>query len=260
MYRIVLLAAFAITAFAGAAQAKPVAAAANGCADLPDHNALMQTLKQSRAHDNGGLNFDMWGAVVDRAGVVCAVAYTGEMVGSQWPGSRLIAMTKAATANNYSLDGLALSTANLYAGAQPGGFLYGIMDSNPVNQAVAYKGPATAFGSAKDPAVGGVVGGSNVFGGGLALYNNQGKVVGGIGVSGDTSCADHNIAWRTRSALKLDYVTNGVSPDKTDQIIYDMSGTKSSSGFGQPKCGNKEDDVSGHLPPTEKVAGAQVKQ
>jgi uncharacterized protein GlcG (DUF336 family) len=32
-----------------------------------------------------------------------------------------------------------------------------------------------------------------VFGGGLALYDDQG-IVGGLGVSGDSACADHNVA------------------------------------------------------------------
>ena len=32
-------------------------------------------------------------------------------------------------------------------------------------------------------------------------------------MSGDTSCADHNIAWRTRNTLNLDYVPAGVSGD-----------------------------------------------
>jgi hypothetical protein len=43
------------------------------------------------------------------------------------------------------------------------------------------------------------IGGINVFGGGLGLYSAGKRAVGGIGVSGDTSCADHNIAWRIRS-------------------------------------------------------------
>jgi hypothetical protein len=43
-------------------------------------------------------------------------------------------------------------------------------------------------------------GGINVFGGGLALYNGANKL-GGLGVSGDSSCADHNIAWKVRNAL-----------------------------------------------------------
>ena len=66
--------------------------------------------------------------------------------------------------------------------------------------------------SANDPMVGGRIGGVNVFGGGLALYNSNGKIVGGLGVSGDSSCADHNIAWRTRHNLNLDFVPGGVEP------------------------------------------------
>lgn len=66
------------------------------------------------------------------------------------------------------------------------------------------------------------IGGINVFGGGLALYNTKGELIGALGVSGDTSCADHNIAWRLRNNLKLDAVLAGVSPSKNDQIIYDI--------------------------------------
>ena len=50
--------------------------------------------------------------------------------------------------------------------------------------------------------VGERLGGVNVFGGGLGLFKN-GHVIGGIGVSGDTSCADHNIAWKARQLLHL---------------------------------------------------------
>ena len=39
----------------------------------------------------------------------------------------------------------------------------------------------------------------------MALYDHNG-IVGGLGVSGDTSCADHNIAWRVRQRLKPDQV------------------------------------------------------
>jgi len=58
------------------------------------------------------------------------------------------------------------------------------------------------------------IGGVNVFGGGLALYDAAGKVIGAVGVSGDTSCADHNIAWSTRKNLKLDNTPN------SDAIAY----------------------------------------
>ncbi|HUI58968.1 MAG TPA: heme-binding protein [Steroidobacteraceae bacterium] len=68
--------------------------------------------------------------------------------------------------------------------------------------------------------VGHRIGGVNVFGGGLALYNSKGVLIGAIGVSGDTSCADHNIAWRTRHTLNLDFVPSGVSPKGDDNINY----------------------------------------
>ena len=47
----------------------------------------------------------------------------------------------------------------------------------------------------------------------MALYDSVGTLLGALGVSGDSSCADHNIAWRTRNYLRLDFVPAGVSPD-----------------------------------------------
>ena len=105
---------------------------------------------------------------------------------------------------------LVLSTANLFSAVQPGGSLFGLQESNPVNTAVAYKGPSTRYGTSNDPMVGEKIGGINVFGGGLALYDSNNKLVGGIGVSGDTSCSDHNIAWRTRRNLNLDHLSTVV--------------------------------------------------
>ena len=60
-------------------------------------------------------------------------------------------------------------TANLYSAMQPGGSLYGLQASNPVNIDVAYRGNATNYGQPNDPIVGGKIGGVNVFAGGLAL-------------------------------------------------------------------------------------------
>ena len=114
----------------------------------------------------------------------------------------MISAQKANTANAFSLPGLALSTANLYTAVQPGGTLFGLQESNPVNVDVAYGGNPANNGRPNDPMVGGRIGGINVFGGGLALYNAEGQLLGGIGVSGDSSCADHNIAWRTRHTLE----------------------------------------------------------
>ena len=227
----------------------------SGCRDLPSHEQLKLALTAARSAANGGLNNDVWGTVVDRDGVVCAVAFTGEERGDQWPGSRVVSAQKASTANAFSLPQFALSTANLYTATQPGGFLFGLQESNPVSTDVAYSGNPDRYGQRNDPMVGGRIGGVNVFGGGLALYNAIGEIVGGLGVSGDTSCADHNIAYRTRNALDLDYVPAGVSPDpeRRDNIVFDitpqtngipgpgqmsgMSGTAAvPGGFGHASC------------------------
>ena len=115
--------------------------------------------------------------------------------------------------------------------------------SAPPNPAVLYSGDPTKFGSASDPFVGKSLGGVITFGGGLALYDGK-SVVGGLGVSGDTSCADHNIAWRVRQALGLDKVPAGVGPDHNDEIIYDLAPDKTSaSGYGHALCKGKEPEI-----------------
>ena len=53
----------------------------------------------------------MWAAVVNRAGEVCAAAASKSDPTQVWPGSQAIAKAKAYTANAFSLDSLALSTA-----------------------------------------------------------------------------------------------------------------------------------------------------
>ncbi len=219
---------------------------AQSCEILPNHAELTATLKASVAttseSNNGGLELNMWASVINRDGEICAVAMTGEDRGDQWPGSRVISAQKANTANAFSLPGLALSTANLYSAVQPGGSLFGLQLSNPVNPEAAY-GDATAYGTENDPLVGQKPGGVNVFGGGLALYNADGAIIGAIGVSGDTSCADHNIAWRTRDALDLANVPSGVSTNGDDGILYDIAGGVSASGFGHPFCGGTEGEI-----------------
>jgi hypothetical protein len=148
----------------------------------------------------------------------------------------------------------ALSTANLYSAVQPGGTLFGLQESNPVRTTVAYGGNPANYGQANDPMIGGRIGGVNVFGGGLALYNAQGALVGGIGVSGDTSCTDHIVAWKLRFALNLDNVPAGVSPTGDDNIIHDVTRdpvtghTVSEKGFGHPECDATATSVSKELP------------
>jgi uncharacterized protein GlcG (DUF336 family) len=229
--------------------------AQSGCPALPSHSVLRSALVSAVAAESSGLNNQMWATIVDRDGVVCAVAFSGADRGAQWPGSRVISEQKANTANAFSLDGLALSTANLYSVVQPfGGSLYGLQQSNPVDPAAAYGTAADTarYGQANDPMVGQRIGGVNVFAGGLGLYVKVGpadRVVGGLGVSGDTSCADHMIAWRVRNNLNLDHLkgVTGVSgdPDRPDNIIYDISAGStagaigvSPSGFGHPTCLN----------------------
>ncbi len=232
--------------------------AVSRCSELPSWSELKAALTYARDQSNGGFNLDMWATVVNRDGVVCAVAFTGSDRGAQWPGSRLISAQKANTANAFSLPGLALSTANLYSAVQPGGTLYGLQQSNPVDPTVGYRGPAAQFGQPNDPMVGHRIGGVNVFGGGLALYNKAHVLIGALGVSGDSSCADHNIAWRTRHALQLDYVPNGVSgdPERPDNIVYDISPAPdeqegvSASGWGHPVCSAAAETISQSLPPT----------
>lgn len=218
--------------------AKP-GATGTDCSALPDHAKLKVTLQavvKEGKTKNGGLGNQEWAVVVNRDGIVCAVVFSGPERGDQWPGSRLIAAEKASTANALSGPNFALSTANLYAASQPGGSLYSLATSAPPNPQAAFAGPASAFGQQNDPMVGKPIGGLIVFGGGLALYDSNGKIVGGLGLSGDTSCADHVIAWKVRHQLKLDAVPQGVSPDKNDNMIVDYANNSSPSGFGHPDC------------------------
>lgn len=245
--------AIAIAASLGAVSSQAMASSYHknsACKGLPSHGELTQALKNSvfptSDTDNGGFNLNMWATVVNRDGVVCAVTFSGDDRGSQWPGSRVISAQKANTANSFSLDGLSLSTANLFSAVQPGGSLFGLQFSNPVDPSVAYGADgsprgaegraAKLYGTRQDPLVDDIPGGVNVFGGGLALYKN-GKVIGAVGVSGDSSCADHNIAWRVREAVSLnDGNPGGVGPGGTDGINYLEVGEEP-FGFNHPQCG-----------------------
>jgi uncharacterized protein GlcG (DUF336 family) len=194
---------------------------------IPD--SIVQSVQQKLAvvinlsDANGGIFKPnrMWSAIVDRQGVLCSVINSGN---DPWPGSRAIAIAKAGTANDFSNSALALSTANLYAPTQPGGSLYGLNNSNPFNP----------FFLPQNSGIGAVPGGIITFGGGVALYQG-GKVIGGLGVSGDSSCADHAIAFRMRLLAQLNVVPSGVAPDNTDNIIYAPSGI-APTGFEQPHC------------------------
>ena len=202
--------------------------------------ALKAAVKPAGGPANGGFESHEWASVVARDGTLCAIAFSGDKPDDQWPGSRVVSMAKANTANGFSTKTMALSTANLFAQAQPGQSLYGIITASPPSPE-ASQGDAAQFGSGSDPALGKRIGGTITFGGGLALYNESGPV-GGLGISGDSSCADHNVAWRIRKALGLDKL-----PQK-DAINYDLgSDGKSASGFGHAKCAGYEAEIAGDI-------------
>src|SRR3954447_518670 len=189
------------------------------CSKVPDYQklkaALTSAVKEGKGA-NGGLGNQEWGAVVNRDDIVCAVVFTGPNRGAEWPGSRLISVEKANTANAFSTDNFALSSGNIYSAAQPGNSLYSIVSGPDPNSAFA--GDPQRFGQPDDPLVGKPIGGVIVFGGGVPLYDKNGKIVGGLGVSGDTACADHVIAWKTRQALSLNSVPMGVAPGPSDNL------------------------------------------
>src|SRR5437773_4409889 len=155
---------------------------AASCASLPTAAQLKTFLGQAASGTGisaslgpgtgvGGLfsGQRMWAAVVDRDGEICAFATSTSDPTQVWPGSQQIAKAKAYTANAFSLDALALSTARLYTFVQPGHSLFGLNNSNPF-----------------DPKF-------------LAPPREHG----GLGVSGDTACADHEIAKKARDLAAL---------------------------------------------------------
>lgn len=163
--------------------------AAADCSALPDANTLAKLVRSAPDSGNAGGLFGgraEWAATVNRKGEICAIVAPSDSAGGYWPGSRSIAMAKAFTANGFSTDTAALSTARLYTMAQAGHSLFGAVQPEPFN-------PDCLDPSKKIK----ICGGGIVFGGGVPLYKN-GHIVGGLGVSGDTPCADHEIAKRVR--------------------------------------------------------------
>jgi len=198
--------AFSVSVVVGAAFAASSAQAA--CSDFsrPQVKAALQSVVAGNT--SAGFNLPMWLTIVDETGTVCEVMTSdvsatavGTLAGnSKWLGSRVISAQKANTANAFSLNGVAISSGALYAAVQPGASLYGLQESNPVDATKAYAGSSASFGMNTDPLKGQRIGGINVFGGGLAVYKG-GVKVGAIGVSGDTSCTDHAVAWQVRDLI-----------------------------------------------------------
>ena len=206
----------------------PTPPRSRGCADVPTADDLRAYLKGAPAQngDAGGLNHGlaMWAAVTDRNGKLCALAVSTDDRAATWPGSRGIAIAKASTANAFSSDTAPMSTARLYTLSQPGHSLWGAASGNPLN--VLCAGDAVDLTTGLGQACGGTI----TFGGGVALYKGQTRV-GGLGVSGDTSCADHEIAKRVRAS-------SGLAPTglPSDEIVYSL--VDGPSPFAHPLCPN----------------------
>jgi len=205
------------------------AAPASKCSALPSASALADFLAAAPTVNGtvGGLfnGTRMWGAVVNRDGELCAYATNQSDPTQVWPGSQAIAKSKAYTANAFSLDDLALSTALLYTFTQPGHSLWSLGQSNLFD--TRFLAAPGAQGSINQ-----ITGGLIFFGGGVPLYNSEGKIIGGLGVSGDTSCADHEVAKRVRNSANLN-PTGGAT---ADDIKY--SSVDPPSAFIHPACIN----------------------
>jgi uncharacterized protein GlcG (DUF336 family) len=112
-----------------------------------------------------------------------------------WRGSVSIAVSKAFTAMAFSSDQNALTSRSIGALSQPGGPLWNIGNSNQ---------------GMFDP-------GLIEFAGGVPLYKN-GKLVGGIGVSGDGIDQDETVAlagakgFEAPTTIRIDTVTDGSVP------------------------------------------------
>jgi Haem-degrading len=202
------------------------------CSDIPRQQLIeaAQFVKNDPTEQTltAGLKNHMWVAFLNETGKVCEVVNTageGQNSGQTWALSRVIAMQKANTSVSLSLDNQAngggiqaWASGALFLAASPvfdpvtglvaasvgglQGTLFGVQFSNPVDAKSAYAGNPEDYGTENDPAKSKRLGGVNVFGGGLPIYNaGLTTKLGAIGVSGDTSCTDHAFAWRVRERL-----------------------------------------------------------
>lgn len=222
------LMALVLVACGGRREGAAATHAGGACDGLPDSDALKRLLTDAPSRAEAGGLFSgkqMWGAVVNRQGEICAVAVSTQDAAAAWPGSQGIAKAKAYTANAFSTDAVPLSTARLYTLSLPGHSLWGAGAGNPFNPACLVS-PSDAAST-----VGKVCGGTIVFGGGVPLYKGSGKI-GGLGVSGDTACTDHEIAKRVRELAGL----NPPGGSAADDITY--SSRDGASAFTHPLCTN----------------------
>ena len=220
----------------------PALAEPASCVGLPSFGALKSALTSAVAEKNGGLGFNMWATVVANDGTVCAVTFSGDVYTDQWLASRLISAQKAETANGLSLSKGAPPQI------EPVPRRLGAVDRQPLllrpNRAAVCTACSTAIRwtrrsptrdrrrrSAPPPipssASGSAASMSSAAASGSTLRAAPRSA--SVGVSGDTSCTDHFVAWRVRAKLKLDHLgdlgTGGVTgdPKHPDNIIFDIT-------------------------------------
>jgi hypothetical protein len=228
---------------------------ANTCADLPTAAELKKVLQTVASDPNypGGFHSPLWLTLLDSSGIVCAVVHslkpTADVSQDLQMSHRVMALHKASTSDSFSDNsGGAVASGQLYTAQQAGGLLEGFTYDSQVNPLA---GDYKTFGTPQDPVVGKRVGGFSVLGGGLALFDANKKKVGAIGVSGETGCTSHAVAWKVREALRGGAYTRtnvpwGLSADHDDKLIQDITPTgnynpnggpgHSTSGFGHPVC------------------------
>src|SRR5438067_10571713 len=116
IFQAALVAALLMCA-AGMVNAADEKAHGNECKSLPSFATLRSALDAATAAESSGLNNQMWATIVDRDGVVCAIAFSGINRSAQWRASRVISAQKANTASSLSLD----STSSSGGSGQPNG-------------------------------------------------------------------------------------------------------------------------------------------
>jgi uncharacterized protein GlcG (DUF336 family) len=201
--------------------------AGSNCTGLPSEAQLRRWMNESAGPSVGGL-FNgslMWAAVVNRDGELCGAVTSTTDPTQVWPGSQAIAKSKAYTTNAFSVDALPLSTARLYTFTQPGHSLWSLFGSNAFDPRMLSAPDGSGPGKNQIP------GGNIFFGGGVPLYRS-GRIIGGLGISGDTSCADHEIAKRVRNLAGL----NPPGGMLADDIVY--APPDPASVFAHPVCLN----------------------
>lgn len=249
-------------------------AIASTCAALPKADELKSVLMSVdndpqdpsmhmvNVQANGGVYVHKWLVLMDSSGVVCAVVHSlpadMDVATDLTLAHRVYAAQKAFTTNSFSHNRGGLSSADLYLPALPSGTLSSSTDLHTNVDFLA--GDINTFGTTNDPLVGKRVGGFNGLGGGLTLYNKNRKKVGAIGVSGDTSCSAHVVAWKVRELLangaySVANIPWGPSAAMNDAMIQDIvvgsygGQGVSTSTLGHPKCANN---------PTAAQAGASI--